>query len=110
MRITIGNGSRVETISRQMVSDSANWIIIINYVFRYISYIKFLIQQWKRTNVRVEQILCCRLTMRTLITTSRLENTTLDNRWRAFVIYRVHAANCFVSRQSALLHDTMPLM
>ena len=48
MRITVGNGSRVEAICGELVSESANWIIRSDTLA-----IKFLIQQWRRTNGRV---------------------------------------------------------
>ena len=45
VKITIGNGSRLEAIHGELVSKSANWIIRLDVLA-----IEFLIQQWRKTN------------------------------------------------------------
>ena len=50
VRITIGNGSRVEVMRGQLVSESANWIIHSDTL----SYMEFLIQQ-RRTNGGIDR-------------------------------------------------------
>ena len=53
VRITIGNGSRVEAMRGQLVSESANWIIHSDTLPR--SYMEFLIQQRRRTNSGIDR-------------------------------------------------------
>ena len=45
VRIAIGNGSRLEAIRGELVSERANWIIRLDTLV-----IEFLIQQWRRTD------------------------------------------------------------
>ena len=51
VRITIGNGSRVEAMPGQLVSERANWIIHSDTL----SYMEFLIQQQRRTNGGIDR-------------------------------------------------------
>ena len=62
VRITIGNGSRLQAINGELMSKSANWIIHSDTLA-----IKFLIQQWRRTDGGVGRQFgtLCRLTMST---------------------------------------------
>ena len=59
VRITIGNGSRVEAMRGQLVRKRANWIIHSDIL----SYMEFLIQQRRRTNGGIDRYYgtCCRL-------------------------------------------------
>ena len=51
VRITIGNGSRVEAMRGQLVSERANWIIHSDTL----SYMEFLIQQRRRTSGGIDR-------------------------------------------------------